>query len=100
MLDAIKEKIGSFDNMWEEVKTLVTTLKGSGYVFLVKNQNNVIDLISTSNQDSPYLFNLTPLFWIDLWEHAYYINYENDKLKYFENFKILAYFNYANKNFN
>ena len=100
MLDTIKEKFGSFDNMWEEVKTLVTTLKGSGYVFLVKNQNNVIDLISTSNQDSPCLFNLTPLFCIDLWEHAYYINYENDKLKYFENFKILANFNYANKNFN
>ena len=100
MLDAIKEKFGSFDNMWNEFKNLVTDLKGSGYIFLAQNKDNQLELISTSNQDSPYLFNLCPLFCIDLWEHAYYINYENDKLNYFENFKILANFNYANKNFN
>ena len=100
LLDAINKKYGSLDNFWIEFKNLITDLKGSGYVFLVKNKNNEIDLITTSNQDSPYLFNLYPLFCIDLWEHAYYINYENDKLKYFENFKTLANFNYANKNFN
>ena len=100
LLDAINKKYGSIDNFWIEFKNLITDLKGSGYVFLVKNKNNEIDLITTSNQDSPYLFNLYPLFCIDLWEHAYYINYENDKLKYFENFKTLANFNYANKIFN
>lgn len=100
LLDAINKKYGSLDNFWMEFKNLVTNLKGSGYVFLVKSKNNEIDLITTSNQDSPYLFNLTPLFCIDLWEHAYYINYENDKLRYFETFKTLANFNYANKNFN
>lgn len=100
LLDAIKEKFGSFDNMWNEFKNLVTDLKGSGYIFLAQNKDNQLELISTSNQDSPYLFNLFPLFCIDFWEHAYYINYENDKLNYFENFKILANFNYANKNFN
>ena len=100
LLDAIKEKFGSFDNMWNEFKNLVTDLKGSGYIFLAQNKDNQLELISTSKQDSPYLFNLCPLFCIDLWEHAYYINYENDKLNYFENFKILANFNYANKNFN
>lgn len=100
LLDAINKEYGSLDNFWMEFKNLVTNLKGSGYVFLVKSKNNEIDLITTSNQDSPYLFNLTPLFCIDLWEHAYYINYENDKLRYFETFKTLANFNYANKNFN
>lgn len=100
LLDAINKKYGSLDNFGMEFKNLVTNLKGSGYVFLVKSKNNEIDLISTSNQDSPYLFNLTPLFCIDLWEHAYYINYENDKQRYFENFKTLANFNYANKKFN
>ena len=100
LLDAINKKYGPIDNFWIEFKNLITDLKGSGYVFLVKNKNDEIDLISTSNQDSPYLFNLTPLFCIDLWEHAYYINYENDKQRYFENFKTLANFNYANKKFN
>lgn len=56
--------------------------------------------MATSNQDSPKLYGFTPLLTLDRWEHAYYLNYENDKLKYFDNFKIVINFNYANKLFN
>ena len=79
---------------------LTTNLKGSGYVFLIKDKNNNIDLMTTSNQDNPRLYGYTPLLTLDLWEHAYYLNYENDKLKYFDNFKTIVNFNYANKLFN
>lgn len=100
LLEKFNSKYKDIDNFWEEVKKLVVNLKGSGYVFLVKTKNNGIDLIATSNQDSPLLYGFIPLFTIDLWEHAYYINYENDKLKYLENFKTIANFKYANNIFN
>lgn len=100
LLEKINSKYKDMDNFWEEIKKLVLNLKGSGYVFLVKTEDNSVDLIATSNQDNPLLYGLTPLFTIDLWEHAYYINYENDKLKYFENFKTIANFRYANNIFN
>lgn len=96
---ALNKRFGSLDNFWSYFKNLVMDLKGSGYVFLVQDKDN-IDLITTSNQDSPYLYGLIPLLCLDLWEHAYYINYENDKLKYFENFKLIVNFRYANNIYN
>ena len=96
---ALNKRFGSLDNFWSYFKNLVMDLKGSGYVFLVQDKDN-IDLITTSNQDSPYLYGLIPLLCLDLWEHAYYINYKNDKLKYFENFKLIVNFKYANNLYN
>lgn len=66
----------------------------------IKDKDNTIDLMTTSNQDSTKLYGFTPLLTLVLWEHAYYLNYENDKLKYFDNFKTIVNFNYANKLFN
>ena len=100
LLAAINKKYGSIDNFWNEFKNLITNLKGSGYAFLIKDKNNNIDLMTTSNQDSPRLYGFTPLLTLDLWEHAYYLNYENDKSRYFDNFKTIVNFNYANKLFN
>ena len=53
-----------------------------------------------SNQDTPILYNKVPLLNIDLWEHAYYINYENDKKRYITNFKQIIDFNNANNIYN
>ena len=100
LLEKINLKYKDMDNFWEKIKKLVSNLKGSGYVFLVKTKDGEVDLITTSNQDNPLLYGLIPLFTIDLWEHAYYINYENDKLKYLESFKTIANFKYANNIFN
>lgn len=88
------------DNFWNEFKNLITNLKRSSYIFLIKDKDYTIDLMTTSNQDSTKLYGFTPLLTLVLWEHAYYLNYENDKLKYFDNFKTIVNFNYANKLFN
>ena len=54
------------------------------------NDKNDIFILNSQNQDSPIFYNLVPLITIDMWEHAYYINYENDKDKYIDAFfKIL-----------
>jgi len=99
----LKEKIdrtfGSYKNFWEAIKEKGLNLKGSGYVFLIFKDNE-LDIINTKNQDTPLSFGYIPLFNIDLWEHAYYINYENYKEKYLDNFEKIADFTYANEVYN
>lgn len=100
LLEAILNKYGSFDQFKEEFKKLALSIKGSGYTFLVKKQDGTIDIMNTINQDSPYLYGYMPLFNVDMWEHAYYLNYKNNKQEYLDNFFEIANFNYANKNYN
>ena len=73
-------------------------LKGSGYTVLVIDKNK-LKIINLKNQDNPYYHNLIPLLAIDLWEHAYYINYENKKDLYIDNFFEIMDFKEANKIF-
>ncbi len=100
LLKAIINKYGSFDHFKEKFIKLALNIKGSGYTFLVKKEDNSIDIINTLNQDSPYFYGYIPLFNVDMWEHAYYLNYKNNKQEYLDNFFEIANFNYANKNYN
>lgn len=97
--EQIDKQFGSYDEFWKKIKENALKLKGSGYTFLVMS-NNELEIINFFNQDSPLLYGYVPLFNIDLWEHAYYINYENDRLKYIDNFKEIADFSYANEIYN
>ena len=98
LMNALERKYGSYERFFDELKKKALELKGSGYTFLVFKNN--IDIINMSNQDTPLLFGYIPLFAIDLWEHAYYINYENRKSDYIDNFINKADFTYANFLFN
>ena len=69
------------------------------YTYLVFDGQN-IEIINLLNQDNPYNHNLIPLLCIDMWEHAYYINYENKKDYYVDNFLEIMDFTLANKFFN
>ena len=84
--EAIKEKWGSFDNFKEEFSKSALTLFGAGWVWLVVNENKELEIIQTSNQDCPLSINKNPLLAIDVWEHAYYIKYQNKRAEYIENF--------------
>jgi len=79
------EKYGTLDNFKNEFKRMAKSLKGSGYTSLVLDGNE-LRIVNTQNQDSPYFFNLKPLITLDMWEHAYYINYENNKDEYIDAF--------------
>lgn len=100
LLQAIKRKYGSYEQFKKEFVTSALNLKGSGYTFLIQKKNNDIDIINVSNQDSPLMFGYTPLFNVDMWEHAYYLNYKNNKQEYLDNFFEIANFSYANQRFN
>lgn len=91
---AIENKYGSYEKFWEAFKNSALKLKGSGYTFLVIKNTGELDIINLSNQDTPLSFGCIPLFTVDMWEHAYYLNYNNDKNKYLDNFEVIS--DYAN----
>ncbi len=87
LADAIASKFGSFDQFKEEFANAAKTRFGSGWAWLVVN-NGELEVISTPNQDSPLMEGKTPILGLDVWEHAYYLNYQNRRPDY-----ISAFFN-------
>jgi superoxide dismutase, Fe-Mn family len=88
--EAIDAKFGSFDGFKEAFAKAATTRFGSGWAWLIKSGNGV-DVTSTANQDSPLMEGKTPLLGIDVWEHAYYLKYQNKRPDY-----IAAWWNVVN----
>lgn len=91
---------GDFDGFWSKFKEMALKLKGAGYTFLVINSNGNLEIINVMNQDIPLLYGYIPLFNVDLWEHAYYINYENDRSRYLDNLKEIVDFSNASNIYN
>ena len=84
---AIDEAFGSFDAFKEEFTKAATTRFGSGWAWLVV-KNGKLEVTSTPNQDSPIMEGVQPILGLDVWEHAYYLNYQNRRPDY-----INAFFN-------
>ena len=82
----INKYFTSYDNFKKEFKTKALNLKGSGYTFLVRDDNGELKIINTSNEDSPYYYGYTPIISLDLWEHSYFLDYYNNKNTYIDNF--------------
>lgn len=95
--EAITEKYGSFSNFKKEFIRQASLLQGSGYTFLVLNNEKELEIINTPNQESPYSYGLIPLMALDLWEHAYYLDYLNKRSDYINNFFNIVDFVNVNK---
>lgn len=80
--DEIISTFGSFENMKNEFNTKGAGQFGSGWVWLVVNQENKLEILSTPNQDSPLSQGKKPILGNDVWEHAYYLNYQNRRADY------------------
>ena len=93
LLDAINRCCGSFDGFKRAFTEAGTKRFGSGWAWLVKKPNGDVDVYSTANQDSPLIQGDTPILGMDVWEHAYYLNYQNRRPEY-----IAAFFNIINWN--
>lgn len=78
---AINGTFGSFDQFKEKFNAAATTRFGSGWAWLVK-KGGKIDIISTANQDSPIMDGQFPVMGLDVWEHAYYLKYQNRRPEY------------------
>ncbi|HHT7743683.1 TPA: superoxide dismutase SodA [Streptococcus suis] len=77
---------GSFDAFKEAFTAAATTRFGSGWAFLVVNKEGKLEVISTANQDTPIMQGLKPILALDVWEHAYYLNYRNVRPNYIKAF--------------
>ena len=93
---AIDKKYGSYDKFKREFIRKANMMIGSGYTFLVINKNG-LDIINLSNQETPYLYNMIPLLALDLWEHAYYLDYQSDRANYINNFFQIIDFDLSSK---
>lgn len=84
LLEAIEKQFGSFLDFKTKFKDAGLKRFGSGWIWLVKNKDGGLEIISTPNQDNPMIDGLTPIFGNDLWEHAYYLKYKNMRADYLE----------------
>lgn len=98
LLLKINQTYGNFENFKNTFTEKAKKMTGSGYTFLVSN-NNDLTIMNLPNQETPLSYGLTPLFTIDLWEHAYYLDYQNNRDLYIENFWNKANFDYASKTY-
>jgi len=83
---ALVYTFGSFENFKDEFSKAGATLFGSGWVWLVADADKKLSVVKTSNAANPICDNLTPLMTLDVWEHAYYLDTQNARPKYIENF--------------
>ncbi len=83
-LNPINDAFGSLDEFKKQFTAAAAGLFGSGWAWLVKDQSGALKVITTPNQDSPLLQGWTPVLGLDVWEHAYYLKYQNRRTEYIE----------------
>jgi len=97
--DAINDSFGSFEAFKAAFNDKAVNNFGSSWTWLVKTKAGKLDIINTSNAATPLTdADVTPLITVDLWEHAYYIDYRNARPKYLEAFWALVNWSFANDN--
>lgn len=86
LIEAINKKWGSFEKFKEDFNDKATGVFGSGWAWLVSDKNGDLKITGTSNAQNPLTTDDKPLLTSDVWEHAYYLDYQNLRAKYMENF--------------
>jgi len=101
--EAIINQFGSLDAFQEEFSANAAALFGSGWTWLIVDDKGVLKITNTSNQDNPYMDVVTekgiPLLVLDVWEHAYYLKYQNRRPEYIKNFFNVINWDVVNQRF-
>jgi Fe-Mn family superoxide dismutase len=97
--EAINKSFGSFAQFKEKLTNAAVTLFGSGWAWLVKNNDGSISIETTSNAGTPVKDGKKTILTCDVWEHAYYIDYRNAKASYIEAFWKIVNWKFAENNF-
>ena len=84
LAEAIDRDFGSYKQWKEQMKQAAVSKFGSGWAWLVTDENGKLSIVQTANQDVPDLKKYTPLLLVDIWEHAYYLQYQNRRADYVE----------------
>ena len=86
LLNAIEGKFENFDEFKKKFSEAALGRFGSGWAWLVITEDGELEVINTPNQDSPLMDNKTPVLALDVWEHSYYLKYQNKRAEYIEAF--------------
>lgn len=84
--EAINSDFKNFNEFKSKFSEAAASIFGSGYAWLVVNEQGDLEIITTPNQDSPLTQNKTPILVIDIWEHSYYLKYQNKRQEYIQSF--------------
>jgi superoxide dismutase, Fe-Mn family len=99
LAEAINSTFGGFDKFKEELEKAGVGRFGSGWAWLVVNKEGKLQITSTANQDSPIMEGLKPVLGVDVWEHAYYLKYQNRRPDYLKAWWNVVNWDQAEKNF-
>lgn len=100
LADAINSAFGTFADFKEKFTASAAGNFGSGWTWLVKNSSGALEIVNTSNAGTPITdAGVTPLLTVDVWEHAYYVDYRNARPEYLKHFWELVNWDFAAKNF-
>lgn len=99
LIDAIASAFGDFATMKDQFKQAAIGQFGSGWAWLVQNENGALQIVKTPNAMTPFVLGLRPLLTCDVWEHAYYLDYQNRRPDFVQTFlDKLADWDFAAKN--
>ena len=99
LASAIERDFGSYKQWKEQMKQAAVSKFGSGWAWLVTDDNGKLSVVQTANQDVPDLKEYTPIFLVDVWEHAYYLQYQNRRAEYVEGWVDLINWRKAGKRY-
>jgi len=98
LADAIKSSFGTFDEFKQKFSTASVTLFGSGWAWLVKDAQGKLQIVQESNAGNPLKKGLKPLLTCDVWEHAYYLDKQNKRPAYVEDFWKIINWDFVSEN--
>ncbi|MCB1072641.1 MAG: superoxide dismutase [Chlamydiales bacterium] len=99
LLTAIEKDFGSLDDFMKKFSDSAATLFGSGWAWLASDSSGKLEIMPLSNADTPLKYNKTPILTLDVWEHAYYIDYRNERPRFIEQFRDVIHWDFAEKNY-
>ncbi len=99
LAEAIKRDFGSYRQWQEQMKQAAVSKFGSGWAWFLTDKDGNLSIVQTANQDIPDIGTYTPLFLVDVWEHAYYLQYQNRRADYVEGWFDLIHWRKAEKRY-
>ncbi|MCB1081596.1 MAG: superoxide dismutase [Chlamydiia bacterium] len=97
LLEAIERDFGSLDDFMKKFSDSAATLFGSGWAWLASDPTGKLEIMPLSNADTPLKHNKTPILTLDVWEHAYYIDYRNERPRFIEQFRDVIHWDFSEK---